>query len=135
MQLTALLRGRGDRVDEAGRGSELAAFRLHRRAQAGRGLLRPRIVHDDRRAAQLAQPARHAGAEERALADAARSVEDSEPVREHVRRHGRDLALAAEEEERVELGVLERGEALVGALRDAGHEAAAFSSARSSSAT
>ena len=107
----------------------------HRSDQAGRGILRPRVVHDDRRAAQLPQPPCHAGAEERALADAARPVEDGEPVREHVRRHRRDLALAAEEEERVELGVLERSEALVRALRDAAHETAAFSSARSSSAT
>ena len=134
VELAALLRGGGDRVDEARRGAELAALRVHRRDQAGRGILGPRVVHDDRRAAQLPQPARDAGAEERALADAARPVEDGEPVREHVRRHGRDLALAAEEEERVELGVLERREALVRALRDAAHDRA-FSSARSSSAT
>ena len=99
-------------------GAELAALRPHRSDQAGRGILGPRVVHDDRRAAQLAQPPSDAGTEERALADATRAVEDGEPAREHVRRHRRDLALTAEEEERVELGVLERGEALVRALRD-----------------
>src|SRR2546421_61045 len=75
------------------------------------------------------------GAEERALADTARPVEDGQPVGEDVRRHGGDLTLAAEEEECVELRILERREALVRALREAAHGAAAFSSARSSSAT
>ena len=133
MELPALLRGGRDRVDEARRRAELAALVVHGRDQTRGGILGPRVVHDHRRAAQLAQPARDAGAQERALADAARPVEDGEPVREHVRRHGGDLALATEEEQRVELGVLERREALVRALRKAAHSA--FSSTRSSSAT
>ena len=65
---------------------------------------------------------RDAGAQERALADAARAVEHvsrERQVRDHVA-----LALAAEEEQRVELGVLERREALVRARR------AAFTTAR-----
>ena len=132
MQLPALLRGGRDRVDQARRRAELAALVVHGRDQTRGGILGPRVVHDHRRAAQFAEPACDAGAQERALADAARSVKNGEPVREHVRRHGGDLALAAEEEQRVELGVLERFEAFVRALRNA-HSA--FSSTRSSSAT
>ena len=116
MQLAALLRGRGDRVDQPGRRAELSALSVYGSDQPSRGILGPRVVDDDRRATQLPQPPRDARAEKRALADAARPVEDGEPSREHVRRHSRDLALATEEEERVELGVLERGEALVRAL-------------------
>src|SRR5206468_10261193 len=135
VELPALLRGGGDRVDKSGRRAEVTAPGMDRVDQASRGILSPRVVHDDRRAALLTQPARNPGAEERALADTARPVEDGQPVREHVRRHRSDLALAAEEEQRVELRILERREALVRALREAAHGAAAFSSARSSSAT
>ena len=133
MELPALLRDSRHRVDEPRGRAELAALGMDRSDQPSRGILGPRVVHDDRCTAQLAQPAGHAGTEERALADAARSVENGEPAREHVRRHGGDLALAAEEEQRVELGVLERREALVRALRKAAHSA--LSSTRSSSAT
>src|SRR5690349_5335708 len=135
MQLAALLRRRGDRVHEPRRGTELAALVVHRGDQAGRGILRPRVVHDDRRATQLPQPASDAGAEQRALADPTRPVEHGQPVREHVRRHGCDLTLTAEEEKRIELRVLERGETLVRTLRYARQDATTFSSARSSSAT
>src|SRR4029077_15725926 len=56
--------------------------------------------------------------------------------REDVRRDRRYLSLAAEEEQRVELGILERGKPLVRALWNAGHDATtAFSSAFSNSAT
>ncbi len=135
VQLAVLLRRGSNRVDEAGRRSELAALRADGRDQAGSGILGPRVVHHHRCAAELSQPPRHAGAEQRALADAARPVEHGEPAREDVRRHGRDLSLAAEEEQRVELGILERGESLVRALWYSAHDAAAFASARSSSAT
>ena len=53
------------------------------------------------------QPVRHAGAEHRALPDPARAVEHRQPGREHIRRDDLALALAPEEQERVELGVLE----------------------------
>jgi hypothetical protein len=133
MQLAVPLGRRCHRVDEPRRRSQVVALGVHGLDQPGGRILGPRIVEDDRRAALLPQPAGDAGAEERALPDAARPVEDGQPAREHVRRHRSYLALAAEEEERVELRVLERRETLVRAVREAAH--LAFSSTRSSSAT
>ena len=54
----------------------------------------------------------HACAQERALADATRPVEHRQPGRHQVRRDELRLALAAEEEERIVLGVAEVGEPL-----------------------
>ena len=74
----------------------------------------PRVEDDD--AGMLGegpQIARDAGAQHGALADAARPVEHGQPRRDEVRDDDLALALAAEEEQRVELRVLERREALV----------------------
>ena len=99
-----------------------------------RRLDRPFVEHDDlglRR--DLAQATCDGGAENRALADPARPVEDGQLRREHVRDDDLGLALAPEEEEGVELGVLERRKALVrrgDARRRRAHAAASFVSPR-----
>ena len=134
VELAAPLRRGRDGVHDPCRRPQIAALGVHGIDQAGGWILGPRVVKDDGRAALLPQPAGDARAEQRALADAARPIEDGQPAREHVRRDRRDLTLATEEEQRVELGVLEGGEALVRTLREAAHRAA-FSSIRSSSTT
>ncbi len=118
VQLATLL-GRGcDRVDKPRGRSQLAALGLHRGDQAGRRILRPRVVyhHRRRRSRTLAvSRATPAPSSESSCRHRPRPVEHGEPAREDVRRHSRDLALsAAEEEQRASrLGVLatERGEA------------------------
>ena len=60
-----------------------------------------------RRRNERAQTPRHAGAQQRALADAARAVEHGQPRGHQVRRDDLGLALAAEEEAPVVLGVAE----------------------------
>ena len=61
---------------------------------------------------------RHPGAKHGALPHAARAVEHGQPCREDIRRDDLALAFAPEEEQRVELGVLERDEALVRTVED-----------------
>ena len=79
-----------------------------------RGVVAPAREDDDERLlGKLAQRARDGGAQQRRLADAARPVEDREPGRDEVGHDDLRLALAPEEEEGVELGVLERVETLV----------------------
>ena len=81
-----------------------------------------------RDAAQLARDAR---AQDRALADAALAVEHGQARGEQVRDEDVALPATAEEEERVDLGVVERAQALVrpGRCRDCAHaEASAGSS-------
>src|SRR3989442_13393942 len=85
---------------------------------------RPLGEHRDLRVwCELAQPRRNRRAEDRALADAARAVEHREPRREEIRDEYLGLALAPEEEERIELGVLERGQPLERGDASCGHGA------------
>jgi hypothetical protein len=65
-----------------------------------------------------AEPRRHARTHHRRLADAARPVEHGQLRRHQVRGDHLRLPLAAEEEERVELGVPERRQTSERALRD-----------------
>ena len=65
MQLAALLGGRGDRVDEPGRGAELTALGVHRGDQARRRILRPR--------ARARPPARRSSSRSRRATPARRS--------------------------------------------------------------
>ncbi len=108
IRLAVSLRCGRDRVDEARRRPELGIGGVHRRNKPGLGLDRPLAVHDHRTAAERAKPLRDPCPQQRALADAARPEEDGQPVREDVRDDRLPLALAAEEEERVERGVAER---------------------------
>ena len=104
------------RLDE--RPPALEADRLlDRLLRAPVGVARPRREDDDRRVVDRAHRVRDRGAEERALADAARPVQHRQPRGHEVGEHDLALALAAEEEQRVELRVLERSEALEGALQ------------------
>ena len=83
-----------------------------RRAQLG--IVAPAREHDDERLLrQLSQRARDRGAQQRRLADPARAVEHRQPRGDQVGDDDLPLALAAEEQERVELGVVERAQALV----------------------
>ena len=85
------------------------------------------------------QTMRDTGAQDRGLTYAAGPVEHGQPRREHVRTDDLALALTAEEEERVELGVFEWHEPLVRTgPGDGDHDRCAgmsSSSRRSSSAT
>ena len=76
--------------------------------QVGDGITSPGRRHDHNGFGLLSQPLREARAEERRLADAARAVEDREPIGHEVRDDHLDLALAPEEERRVVRRVLER---------------------------
>ena len=129
------------RIEE--RGAELLGQRVaNRLAKRGHRVVAPLVVDDDDvlRVAALfdvlprvcSQAMRYSGAQQRALADPARAVQHRQAGGEDVRADDPDLSLAAEEEEGVELGVLERSEALVGA-RD--HVGATSSSRRSSPST
>jgi hypothetical protein len=53
VQLASRLRRGRDRVDQAGGRPEVAALGAHGGDQPGGGILRPRVVDDDRRVAQL----------------------------------------------------------------------------------
>ena len=70
-----LRRGR-DGIHEPCRRPQIAALGVHGIDQAGGWILGPRVVEDDGRAALLPQPAGDARAEQRALADAARPIEN-----------------------------------------------------------
>ena len=72
----------------------------------------------------------YAGPQKRCLADAARAVEDGQTRSHQIRDDHLDLTLAAEEEQRVELGVVEGRQPLVRArrCRDSAHEEASASS-------
>jgi hypothetical protein len=110
---------------------ELVAGRLG----SGRGrdrdqrVVSPLIDHDRQRAVALtraaahrherAQPPHHARAEERALADAARPVENGQPGGDEIGGDELGLAVAPEEEALVELGVVEPREPLVRSVRNA----------------
>src|SRR5206468_2197036 len=90
-----------------GRAGELGGDALER--------ARPGVVqHDGRAGCLLAEVADDGRAEQRRLPDSALAVEDRQPGREQVRDHDLALVLAAEEEERVELRVVEGGQALEG---------------------
>ncbi len=112
IRLTALLRCRRDGVDEAGRRAELRGGGMRCCNHAGLGLDRPLSVHDHCRAAQLAQTLCDTCPQQGALADAARSEENGQPIRDHIGDDRLTLALAAEEEERVERRVGECGKTL-----------------------
>ncbi len=108
---------------------------LERRERRSRSARRPPLPRPPRRAptigsslqlektttsgllGQLAERARDRGAEQRRLPDAARPVEHGQPRGDEVRDDDLGLALAPEEQERVELGVLEGVEPLVRRLR------------------
>ena len=78
---------------------------------------RPRVEDDDRvfgpavRADVLPQPVRDAGLQQRALPNTARPVEDGQPRREDVGDDQHPFALAAEEEQRVQVRRTERARA------------------------
>ena len=84
------------------------------------GIVGPRSDDDDRAvgatadrtpAGELADAPGDAGVEQGALPDPARAVEDREPRGEEVRHRDLGLALAAKEEQSIELAVAERREA------------------------
>ena len=68
--------------------------------------------HDDRASGSSPKSLGDTGPQQRGLADAARAVEHGQAVGHQVRDDHLDLALSAEEEERVERGVVERCQAL-----------------------
>ena len=75
--------------------------------------LRPGVPdRDDRARPERAQLPHDSCGEERGLADPALAVENGEPRRDEIRDDDVTLALAAEEEEPIELRVLEGGQAL-----------------------
>ena len=96
----AAARGLGDRLGE----------------RDGRIVAPAREDDDERLLGKLAQRACDGRAQERRLPDAARAVEHRQPRGDEVRDDDLALALAPEEEQRVELGVLEGVEPLVGRL-------------------
>ena len=114
-----LLRLVEDQVDVArglrplGDVEQLAALDDGRPGERGRepvlGVVAPaREDDDDRLLGQLAHRARDGGEQQRRLAHPARPVEHGEAGRDEVRDDDLGIALAPEEIERVELGVLER---------------------------
>ena len=110
-----------DRVRKrAGLDSSRGGDRLAERADR---ILGPSVVQDDERSlGQGPQVSRHTGSQDRALADAARPVQDREMRGDEIRRDHRPVVLAAEEQQLVELGILEWREPLVRAQRLRLHE-------------
>jgi hypothetical protein len=96
-----------DCFDVVGRGG------AHGVEQVGHGVAGPRREDDDERVVGSPEAMRHPGTEQRRLADAADPVEDGQARGHQVGDDHLDLALAAEEEQRVEGRVLERREPLV----------------------
>ena len=95
------------------RGFDAELLRNCKDKPSGR-IVGPGVVDDDSRVrGDRAQLADDASPEHGALPHAERPVEDREARGHHVRRDRVRVAFPAEEEERVELGVLEGGEALV----------------------
>ena len=85
---------------------------LDRAKQAFARVAAPVGVHDDPGGLVPSEPCDDAGAEKRRLPHAARPVQDRESRGHEVGGDHLDLALAAEEEQRVELGLPERRQAL-----------------------
>ena len=128
-RLRLLERGCGSRAVGAVAGGLSERF-----CQRRRRVLAPAREDDHQRLLrQFPQRARDRGSQERRLPDAARPVQHRQARRDQVRDHDLALALAAEEEQRVELGVLEGIQALVRRLGCLHHAAA--SSLRSSNST
>ena len=92
--------------------------------QAGQGIGPPRMEDDDRvlgravRADVLPQPVCNPRLQQRALADAARPVDDGEPRRQDVRDDQRPLTLAAEEQQCIQVRRAEGRETLERRRRD-----------------
>ena len=85
--------------------------------QIRNGVARPGREDDDDGVLLAPETMRDARLQQGRLPDAARAVEDGQPRGHQVRDDHLDLALAAEEEQRVELGVVERRQPLVRARR------------------
>ena len=101
---------------------------------------RPRVaaprVEDDDLFARFPQPVRDPGPEQRALPHAARAIQDGEAIGEQVRGDDLGLALAPEEQKRVQCRLVERRKALVRTRgRGDGHVRAASRTASSRSSS
>src|SRR6266508_93803 len=102
---------------------ERVSVPAHRFDQRRRRLARPGREDDDFGLLLPTKSVRHAGAQDGALADSARPVQDGDPRGDEIGGDHLALALAPEKEERVEIGVFERSEPLERGERRCGDDA------------